>query len=219
MSTAKSARSAVRRMRDRSVYDRAAIHDILDEALICHVGFVVDGGPRVIPTIHARVGDTLYLHGAPASFMLGALRDGCEACVSVSLVDGLVLARSQFHHSVNYRSVCLFGPAIVVTDRDEKLAALAALMEHAVPGRGADARPPSESELRAVLVVALPIHEASAKVRTGPPIDDAADVGLPIWAGVMPLRTIAGRPIAAPDLPAGITLPGYTATFGRPTRT
>jgi len=195
------------------------VFEILDEALICHVGFVVDGGARVIPTTHARIGEVLYLHGAPANFMLGTLGGsggGVDACVTVTLIDGLVLARSANHHSLNYRSVCIFGRAAVVTDRDEKLAALAALVEHVVPGRGADARPPNESELRGVLVLRIPIDEASAKVRTGPPLDDAEDIGLDIWAGVVPLRTVAESPVPAPDLAAGIATPGYATRFGRP---
>jgi nitroimidazol reductase NimA-like FMN-containing flavoprotein (pyridoxamine 5'-phosphate oxidase superfamily) len=211
-----TARTTVRRKRDRASYDFEAVWAILDEALMCHVGFVVDGGPRVIPTIHARLGDVLYLHGAPANFMLGTLQAGAEACVSVTLVDGLVLARSQFHHSVNYRSVCLFGPATVVIDRDEKLAALTALVEHVVPGRSRDARPPRDSELRATLVLRVPLDEASAKIRTGPPLDDAEDLGLDVWAGVVPLRTVADVAVPAPELPEGVATPAYAEIFGRP---
>jgi nitroimidazol reductase NimA-like FMN-containing flavoprotein (pyridoxamine 5'-phosphate oxidase superfamily) len=188
------------------------VNGALDESLICHVGFAVDGRPFVIPTIHARVDDRLYLHGAPANHMLNSLRAGIEACVTATLVDGLVLARSAFHHSLNYRSVCVFGWATAVTDRVEKEAALAALVEHVLVGRSASVRPPSEKELSGTLVLRLPIDEASAKVRTGPPIDDQEDVGLDVWAGVVPLRTITDAPIPAPDLPGHVS----HGLFGRP---
>jgi uncharacterized protein len=200
-----TSRSTVRRRRERASYDRSVVNGVLDESLICHVGFAVDGRPVVIPTIHARVDDRLYLHGAPANHMLNSLRDGLEACVTATLVDGLVLARSAFHHSLNYRSVCVFGWATAVTDRAEKVAALDALVEHVLAGRGASVRPPSEKELSGTLVLRLPIHEASAKVRTGPPIDDQEDIGLDVWAGVVPLRTIAETPIPAPDLPGHVS--------------
>ncbi len=211
-------RTTVRRKRDRAVYDAETVFAILDEALICHVGFVVDGSPRVIPTTHARIGEVLYLHGAPANFMLGTLGEGpgLEACITVTLIDALVLARSANHHSLNYRSVCVFGHASVVADREEKLAALHALIEHVAPGREADARPPNEPELRGVLVLRVPIDEASAKVRTGPPLDDDADLELAMWAGLVPLHTVAGDPLPAPDLRAGIATPGYATRFGRP---
>ena len=198
-------RSTVRRRRERASYDRAVVDDVLDESLICHVGFAVDGRPFVIPTIHARMDDQLYLHGAPANHMLSSLRGGLEACVTATLVDGLVLARSAFHHSLNYRSVCVFGWATAVTDRAEKVAALDALVEHVLAGRGASVRPPSEKELSGTLVLRLPIDEASAKVRTGPPIDDQEDIGLDVWAGVVPLRTITDTPIPAPDLPGHVS--------------
>ena len=205
-------RSTVRRRRERASYDRAVVDDVLDESLICHVGFAVDGRPFVIPTIHARVDDQLYLHGAPANHMLNSLRGGIEACVAATLVDGLVLARSAFHHSLNYRSVCVFGWATAVTDRAEKVAALDALVEHVLAGRSASVRPPSEKELSGTLVLRLPIDEASAKVRTGPPMDDQEDIGLDVWAGVVPLRTIIDTPIPAPDLPRHVS----HRVFGRP---
>ncbi|HEV7919302.1 MAG TPA: pyridoxamine 5'-phosphate oxidase family protein, partial [Thermoanaerobaculia bacterium] len=175
-------RTTVRRLPKRGLYDRQTIHAIIDEALICHVGFVVEGAPVVIPTIHTRVGDTLYFHGSAASRMLRSLRGGVEACVTVTLLDGLVLARSAFHHSMNYRSAVVFGTAREVTDAAEKLQVLHALVEHVAAGRSADARPPNDKELRQTLVLALPIEEASAKVRTGGPVDDDEDYALPIWA-------------------------------------
>jgi len=188
-------RTTVRRLSDRGVYDRQAIHAILDEALICHVGFVVDGQPVVIPTIHVRVGDTLYFHGSAASRMLRSLRNGVEACVTVTLLDGLVLARSAFHHSMNYRSVVVFGKGREVTDREEKLQALDALVDHVVPGRAAVVRAPNELEIKQTLVIALPLAEASAKVRTGPPVDDEADYALDVWAGVVPIRLVKDEPV------------------------
>jgi nitroimidazol reductase NimA-like FMN-containing flavoprotein (pyridoxamine 5'-phosphate oxidase superfamily) len=188
-------RTRVRRLAKRGAYDVATIHAILDEALICHVGFAVDGKRVVIPTIHWRDGDRLYVHGSAASHMLRNLRDGVDACVTVTLLDGLVLARSAFHHSMNYRSVVIFAKATEVTDRDEKLRALERLVEHIVPGRSAEVRAPNESELRQTLVLSLPIEEASAKIRTGPPIDDEEDYALPVWAGVVPIALVKGDPI------------------------
>src|SRR5436190_366409 len=188
-------RTTVRRLAARAVYDREAIYAILDEAYICHLGFVVDGQPFVIPTIHARLGDTLYFHGSAASRMLRSLRDGMDACVTVTLLDGLVLARSAFHHSMNYRSVVVLGRGHEVTDREEKMRALEAIVEHVVPGRAAIVRAPSESELKQTLVIALSLSEASAKVRTGPPIDDEADYALDVWAGVIPIRLEKGTPV------------------------
>jgi uncharacterized protein len=188
-------RTTVRRLADRAVYDRAAIHAILDEALLCHVGFVVDGAPFVIPTIHVRVGDTLYFHGSAASRMLRSLRDGVDACVTVTLLDGLVLARSAFHHSMNYRSVVVFGKGREVIDAGEKRAALDALVEHVVPGRAAIVRAPNEIEMKQTLVIAIPLAEASAKVRTGPPLDDEEDYALDVWAGVIPMALVKGEPV------------------------
>ena len=208
-------RTTVRRLPKRASYDREAVYSILDEALICHVGFVIEGKPVVIPTIHARQGDRLYLHGSQASRMLRTLRDGVEACVTVTLLDGLVIARSAFHHSMNYRSVVVYGVATEVTDRQEKLTALGAIVEHVVPGRSADARGPNETELRATLVLSLPLEEVSAKIRTGGPIDDDDDYALPIWAGELPLTLTPAAPVADPRLPPEIELPGYVARYRR----
>ena len=188
-------RTKVRRLANRGNYDYETIHAILDEALVCHVGFVVDGAPVVIPTIHWREDDTLYVHGSAASRMLRSLKDGVDACVTVTLVDGLVLARSAFHHSMNYRSVVVFGRARAV-DGDEKLRALDSLVEHVVRGRSQEIRPPNERELRQTLVLALPLDEASAKIRTGGPVDDEEDYALSVWAGVVPLKLTAGEAIA-----------------------
>jgi nitroimidazol reductase NimA-like FMN-containing flavoprotein (pyridoxamine 5'-phosphate oxidase superfamily) len=190
-----SERTTVRRLAGRAAYDRDTICAIIDEALICHVGFVVDGQPVVIPTIHARLGDTLYVHGSAASRMLRSLRHGVDACVTITILDGLVLARSAFHHSMNYRSVVVLGKGREVVDGAEKLRALEAIVEHVVPGRASVARAPSESELKQTLVIALPLEEASAKIRTGPPVDDAEDYALDVWAGVVPIALTKGEPI------------------------
>ena len=193
-------RTRVRRKPTRGSHERAAIDAILDEALICHVGFVSDHGPIVIPTTHVRVGDQLYIHGSAASHMLGSLSGDLDACVTVTLLDALVLARTAFHHSVNYRSVVLFGRAAPVDDTQAKLAALAALIDRVAPNRSAACRPPNAKELTATTVLALPLAEASAKIRSGPPIpDDGEDLALPYWAGVIPLHTSRGTPINAPD--------------------
>jgi nitroimidazol reductase NimA-like FMN-containing flavoprotein (pyridoxamine 5'-phosphate oxidase superfamily) len=194
-------RTTVRRLPKRAAYDRETINAILDEAKICHVGFVVDGSPVVIPTIHWRHEDTLYFHGSAASRMLRSLRDGVDACVTVTLLDGLVLARSAFHHSMNYRSVVVMGKAREVTDREERLAALEALVEHIVPGRSGAVRPPNEVELKQTLVLALPIAEASAKIRAAGVSDEEEDYALPFWAGVVPLRLQA----LAPEPDEGVT--------------
>jgi len=188
-------RTRVRRLGERGRYDTETIHAILDEALICHVGFVVDGNPVVIPTIHWREGETLYFHGSAASRMLRSLRDGVDACVTVTLLDGLVLARSAFHHSMNYRSVVVFGKAREVRE-DEKVRVLDSLVEHVVRGRSKEVRAPNLKELRQTLVLALPIDEASAKIRTGGPVDDEEDYALPVWAGVLPLTLTPGEPVA-----------------------
>jgi uncharacterized protein len=193
----------------RGRYDRETVDAILDEALVCHLGIVVDGHPVVIPTLQARVDDILYLHGSAASRTLRALSEGVPASVAVTLVDGLVLARSVFHHSVNYRSAVVFGTARAIDAPEEKLRALERFVEKLVPGRWADARRPTEQELKATTVLALPLDAASAKIREGAPSDDEGDLGLPVWAGVLPLRTTAGPLEAAPDLPAGIELPSY----------
>ncbi|MET0831624.1 MAG: pyridoxamine 5'-phosphate oxidase family protein, partial [Acidimicrobiia bacterium] len=185
MATPPTSRTEVRRLAERGSYERSVIDAVLDEALICHVGFVHDGGPVVIPTIHARAGDTLYLHGSPASRMLRSMRSGDEICVTVTLVDGLVMARAPFHSSMNYRSVVVFGEPRLVEEPDEKWAAFAVLTEHVCPGRWADSRLPNDKEIKGTLVAAVTIDEASAKVRTGPPGDDEEDYDLPIWAGVV----------------------------------
>ena len=210
-------RTKVRRLGDRGRYDRETIHAILDEALVCHVGFVVApegapdgaGAPVVIPTIHWREGDWLYFHGSAASRMLRSLKNGVEACVTVTLIDGLVLARSAFHHSMNYRSVVVFGKAREVTG-DEKISALEGLVEHVMKGRSRDVRQPNEIELKQTLVLALPLEEASAKIRTGGPVDDEEDYALPVWAGVVPLQLTRGEPIA--DEGVSVGLPEYLRT-------
>lgn len=209
-----SERTTVRRLAERGVYDRTTIDAIIDEALICHVGFVDDGRPFVIPTIHVRIGDTLYLHGSLRSRMLRVVGSGEPVCVSMTLVDGLVLARSRFHHSMNYRSVVVLGRGRVV-DGDEKRRALDAIVEHVVPGRTRDARGPNDKEFAATRVVAIPIDEASAKVRTGGPSDDEDDYALPIWAGVIPLALAPGAAIPDPRLREGIDMPAYVTNYGR----
>ena len=216
MSTAlQTDRTTVRRLPQRAAYDRDALYVILDEALICHVGFVVEGSPVVIPTIHWREGDTLYFHGSAAAGFLRSLRTGADACVTVTLLDGLVLARSAFHHSMNYRSAVIFGKAREVTG-DEKLAALTSLVEHVCPGRSRDARPANDVELKQTLVLAIPIDEASAKIRTGGPLDDEADYALDIWAGVLPLALTPQAPITDGRVGAGV--PDYVTNYRRPTR-
>jgi nitroimidazol reductase NimA-like FMN-containing flavoprotein (pyridoxamine 5'-phosphate oxidase superfamily) len=202
-------RNRVRRHPERGVYERDAIAAILDEALVCHVGFVVDGQPFVIPTIHARDGDVLYLHGSPASRMLRTLAEGVDVCVTATLLDGLVLARSVYNHSMNYRSAVVLGRARAIDDAGEKLSALETIVEHVVPGRWHDARRPNEKELAATTVLALALDEASAKVRSGPPKDFDDDVELPIWAGVIPLRLVAGAAEMDAQVPEGVALPSY----------
>jgi uncharacterized protein len=212
-----SERVRLRRKRERGSYERETIDAILDEALIAHLGIVEpDGRPLVIPTLHARRGDVVYCHGSAASRTLRALRDGAPACLTVSLIDALVLARSAMHHSANYRSAMIFGVAREVTDAAEKQAALRAIVEHIVPGRAEHVRGPSENELKATAVLALPIEETSAKVRTGPPVDDEQDYALDVWAGVVPLRTRAGAPQPDPLLREGIALPEHAAAYRRP---
>jgi nitroimidazol reductase NimA-like FMN-containing flavoprotein (pyridoxamine 5'-phosphate oxidase superfamily) len=202
MTDLRTARTTVHRLPQRGVYDRETIYAVLDEAPICHVGFVVEAQPFVLPTIHARIGDRLYLHGANTNRMLNTLRAGAPACVTVTVLDGLVLARSAFHHSMNYRSVVILGIAKEVTDTAEKAAAFDALVNHVLPGRAAEARRPNRNETRATAVVALPIDEASAKVRTGGPRDAAEDMHLPIWAGTVSLELKPGVTVPEPDLPA-----------------
>ena len=208
-------RSEVRRLPERGVYDTEAINSILDEALICHLGFVTDSGPVVIPTIHARVGDTLYLHGSHASRMMRSIPEN-EVCVTVTIVDGIVAARSAFHHSMNYRSAVVFGTPRVVDDPEERMIAFEAVTEHVLPGRWAEARWPNEKEDKGTKLLALSIDDASAKVRTGPPVDDDEDMDLDVWAGVIPLSVTAGEPISAPDLKAGLGVAASAAGYGRP---
>lgn len=197
----KTARTTPKRMGERASYDADLVHAIIDEAYVCHLGFVVDGEPRVLPTLHARVGDTVYLHGSTGNRALLAARDGgLPVCVTVTLLDGLVLARSQFHHSANYRSVVAHGTALLVTDPQERDLAFAALVDKIVPGRAADSRAPNPKELAQTALLALPLREVSAKVRTGTASDDAPDMLLPHWAGVVPLTLVAGAPEPAPGV-------------------
>jgi hypothetical protein len=210
----KTPRTTVRRRAGRGHYDRETIDAILDEALFGHLGIASGGQPFVIPVLFARHDSHLLLHGSPLSRVLGKLADGVPACLTVTLIDGLVLARSAFHHSMNYRSVVVLGEATAVRDRDEKIAALEAIVERMVPGRTADARGPSEPELEATEVVALAIREASAKIRTGPPIDAGKDYALKVWAGELPLTTAVGEPVA--DARCAAALPDYIRRYQRP---
>jgi nitroimidazol reductase NimA-like FMN-containing flavoprotein (pyridoxamine 5'-phosphate oxidase superfamily) len=209
-------RTTLRRLPARGHFDRATVNAILDEALVCHVGFVSDGQPFVIPTIHARVGDQVFVHGSAASRMLKTLKGGVPVCLTATLLDGLVLARSAFNHSMNYRSVVVLGDAQAVTEEREKWDALHAVVEHVAPGRWQEVREPSAKELAATLVLRLPIEEASAKVRTGPPHDDEEDYALECWAGVLPLRLTPGAPEPDPRMPAGRALPPSVAGYARP---
>ena len=201
----------MRRVASRAKYDKSDIYSILDAGFVCHLGFIDDGQPYVIPTLYARDGSRLILHGSPASRMLKSLRAGEPACVTVTHIDGLVLARSAFHHSVNYRSVVVLGAATVLLDPAERMAALRTLVEHVMPGRWDDVRSPNESELKQTLVLSIPIDEASAKIRTGPPADDEEDYALPIWAGVLPLAPTAGPLVPDPRLANGVLVPDYLA--------
>jgi len=210
-----TARTRVVREPQRGVYDRETAYAILDEGFICHVGFVADGQPFVIPTGYGRVGDNLYIHGSAASRMLRNLDRGVPVCATVTLLDGLVLARSIFNHSMNYRSVVVLGTAVAVTDPVEKLEALRQLSEHIVPGRWTDVRAPNEQELKATLVLRLPITEFSSKVRQGPPIDDEEDYSFPTWAGVVPLDVVAGEAVDDSRLLAGQTVPSYARSYSR----
>lgn len=208
-------RTEVQRLPDRGSYDREEIYRILDEGLICHVGIAVDGKPFVIPMGYARWGNRLILHGSVLSRLLREMAEGVEVCVTVTHLDGLVLARSTFHHSMNYRSAVIFGKAVPITDRKEKNAALEALVEHLVPGRGAEARGANKKELEATAVLALEISEASAKVRKGPPKDNKSDLDLDVWAGVIPLTVVPGAPVTAPDLKPGLEVPEYVTGYQR----
>ena len=208
-------RTKLKRLPKRGHFDRETVYSILDEGFICHVGFAVDGQPFVIPTGYARAGDKLYIHGSQASRMLRSLAGGIDTCVSVTIIDGLVLARAAFHHSMNYRSVLVFGRATLVDDPAEKMEALLALSEHIVRGRWADVREPNDQEMKMTTVLSLPLEEASAKVRTGPPLDDDEDYALPIWAGVVPLKLVAGEPVEDPRLSAEIPVPEYATHYKR----
>src|SRR5580658_849219 len=210
---APTSRTRILREPQRAVYDRDAVNQILDEAFLCHVGFAVDGQPFVIPTSYGRNGDMLYIHGSAASRMLRNLDQGIPVCITVTLLDGLVLARSVFNHSMNYRSVVILGTAMLVDDPAEKLAALRALSEHIIPGRWDDARQPNEKELKQTSVLRLPIDEFSAKVRVGPAVDDEEDYAFPTWAGVIPLEMTVGD--AVRDDRCERELPAYLKSYSR----
>ena len=215
-SITRTERTRLRRLPKRGAFDRETVYAILDEAFICHIGFSVDGQPYVIPTAFGRIENDLYIHGSSASRMLRTLSGGVEMCFTTTLVDGLVIARSAFHHSINYRSVVVLGKATLVDDLDEKNRALEAVTNHIVPGRWADVRWPNELELKATSVLKLPIDEASAKLRTGPPIDDDEDYELDVWAGVLPLKFSIGIPLVDDRLKDGITVPENIAKYRRP---
>jgi nitroimidazol reductase NimA-like FMN-containing flavoprotein (pyridoxamine 5'-phosphate oxidase superfamily) len=206
-------RTRVRRLPERAAYDRETVHAILDEGFVCHVGFVADGQPYVIPTGYARAGENLYLHGSTGSRL--GLRPGMPVCVTVTLLDGLVLARSAFHHSMNYRSVTVLGRTRPVTDPGEKEAALRAFVEHVVPGRSDEVRGGDGRELAATAVLAVPLEEVSAKVRTGPPKDDEEDYALPVWAGVLPLALVPGDPVPDDRLDPAVPVPPHVAVWDR----
>jgi len=208
-------RTQVKRLPKRGHYDRETIYGILDAGFVCHVGFNADGQPYVIPTNYGRAGDTLYLHGSAASRMLRTLSGGVPVCVTVTHVDGLVLARSAFHHSVNYRSVVVLGTARLVEEPAEKMEALRIFTEHVLKGRWNDVRQPTEQELKGTMVLALPLEEVSAKVRTGGPVDDEADYALPVWAGVLPLETLPQPPQPDARLKADTPLPAYLKNYSR----
>ncbi len=208
-------RTRVVREPQRGAYDRETIYKILDEGFVCHVGFAVDGQPYVIPTMFARVGDAIYFHGSAASRMLCNLSEGIPVCVTVTLTDGFVLARSVFNHSMNYRSVVALGKAILVDEPEEKLAALHAFTEKILPGRWNDARQPNDKELKSTSILRLPLTEASAKMRIGPPEDEAADYALPVWAGVIPLHLAAGAPVRDERCDPSIPTPAYAAHYKR----
>ncbi|WP_414755224.1 pyridoxamine 5'-phosphate oxidase family protein [Anabaena sp. CCY 9910] len=213
---APSQRTTVKRVPKRANYESETIYQILDEGLVCHVGFVADGQPVVIPTAYGRIDDTLYIHGSPASRMLKTLQQSLDICVTVTLIDGLVLARSAFHHSMNYRSVVVFGKATLVEDAEQKLAALKAFTEHVILGRWEEVRSPNRQELAGTIVLSLPLTEASAKIRTGEPIDDEADYQIPVWAGQIPLKLTAATPINDSRLDSSIELPVYVRKYTRP---
>jgi nitroimidazol reductase NimA-like FMN-containing flavoprotein (pyridoxamine 5'-phosphate oxidase superfamily) len=205
--------TTLRRLPDRGSFDRAAINAILDEGFICHVGFVAEDRPVVIPTSYVRVGERIFIHGSAISRMQRSLSSGIPACITVTLVDALVLARSAFHHSINYRSVVMFGTMTAVESEQEKMAALHAFTEHIVPGRWRDVREPAPSELKATSVLSMDLNEISAKIRTGPPKDDEADYALNVWAGELPLNTVPGTPVADERNMAAV--PDYVLTYNR----
>jgi uncharacterized protein len=209
-------RNRVKRLPKRGRYDRTSVYAIIDEALVCHVGIVAQGHPVVIPTLHARLDDVLLLHGARTSRLLRHVADGNQVSVAITLLDGIVLARSIFHHSMNYRSVVLFGTGRLVESNEEKLAALEAFAEHIARGRWRDVRPPSRQELNATSVIAVPISSASAKVRTGPPLDEEEDYAHATWAGILPLSLQPGKAIGDPRMKPGIATPTYVRRYRRP---
>jgi len=209
-------RTTLKRLPKRGSFDREVINTILDEGFVCHVGFVTDDKPVVIPTGYARMGENLIIHGSRASRMLCALGKEVDVCVTVTLIDGLVLARSAFHRSMNYRSVVVFGRAHAIETRTEKLAALRALSEHMIPGRWDYVREPNERELQQTTVLSVPLNETSAKIRTGQPVDDDEDYDLPIWAGIIPLRLFAQTPVADPLLRMDVDIPGHVRSYVKP---
>lgn len=216
-SRAPTPRTRVRRLPELGVYERERVHAILDEALYCHLAWVADDGdPRVIPTIHARVGDTLYVHGSAASSTLRAIKRGQPVAIAVTIVDGIRFARSMFEHSMNYRTVVVYGTAEEVTDRDELSGVFDVITDHVAPGRSADARPPTDVELKQTTFVKIALDECSAKVSEGFPEEPDEDLALDVWAGILPLRTVAGEPIPDPSLDERTSLPGYVADYRRP---
>lgn len=208
-------RTRVKRLPPRGVYDRQTIYAILDEALVCHVGIVTDGQPYVIPMLHARVDDHLYLHGSPGSRLIQSISRGEPACITATLLDGLVMTRSAFHHSVNYRSVVMLGRGELISEREHKWNVLHQLVERIIPGRWKEIRHPNDNEFNGTAVIGFPIEECSAKIRTGPPKDEPTDAHLPVWAGVLPLALRSGTPIPDPNLRPGIPTPDYVLRYGR----
>ncbi|MBS1795022.1 MAG: pyridoxamine 5'-phosphate oxidase family protein [Acidobacteria bacterium] len=208
-------RTKLRRIPKRGSFERETVYEILDEGFVCHVGFVANGQPFVIPTAYGRAGDTLYIHGSAASRMMRELSRGVDVCVTVTLVDGLVLARSAFHHSINYRSVVVFGRAEIVAGEAEKNEALRVFTEHLIPHRWAEIREPDSKELKATTVLKLKIDEASAKIRTGNPVDDEDDYARDVWAGVLPLALVPAAPVADDRLPENVAVPSYLLNYER----
>ncbi|MET0753878.1 MAG: pyridoxamine 5'-phosphate oxidase family protein [Pyrinomonadaceae bacterium] len=208
-------KTKIKRLPKRGNFERASVYKILDEGFVCHVGFAVDEQPFVLPTAYARIDDRLLIHGSAASRMMKAMASEIDICVTVTLVDGLVLARSAFHHSMNYRSVVVFGKAKIINDKAKKLAALRTFIEHIIPHRWSEVRPPTEIELKATTVLALPITEASAKIRAGDPIDDAEDYEMDVWAGVIPFGFSAGKPVVDAKLKSGAKIPPYVSNYKR----